>query len=60
MVSAGSWLIPAGLACAAGARLFLVFEELYPEAVRLDGGNSTALAATAGVILVLVLKAWGA
>ena len=60
VIGDGSWLIPAGLACAAGAMVFLVLEELYPEAVRLDAGNIAPLGATAGVVLVVMLKALGA
>jgi len=60
VIGDGSWLIPAGLACAAGAMVFLVLEELYPEAVRLDAGNIAPLGATAGVVLVVVLRGLGA
>lgn len=42
-------VIPAAMAAAAGAMVFIAFEELLPEALRLDGGNSGPVGAVLGV-----------
>lgn len=48
-------LLPFGLALAAGAMIYLVFEELLPEAQRASAGNAGSLGATLGVVTVIVL-----
>lgn len=55
LLAPDSPLIPAGLAAAAGAMVFISFEELLPEAQRCDGGNAGPVGAVLGVGAVLVL-----
>ncbi|MCC6669594.1 MAG: ZIP family metal transporter [Planctomycetes bacterium] len=57
LVTQAAWLLPAALAFAGGAMVYLVFEELLPEALRAADGNAASLGGTAGIVLVLVLGA---
>lgn len=60
-VLAAHWLpqdssaIPFSLAAAAGAMVFIAFEELLPESLRCDGGNAGPLGAALGVGGLIVL-----
>lgn len=57
VVGFAGWLLPAGLAAAAGAMIFVVLEELYPEALRAEAGNAAPIGAVAGVSAVIALTA---
>jgi zinc transporter, ZIP family len=49
-------LMPWALAMAGGAMLYVVFEELLPEAHRHQDGNITSIGALCGIMLVFVLS----
>ncbi len=55
LVGFASWLLPAGLACAAGAMVFVVLEDIYPEALRAAEGNAGPAGAVIGVTVVVAL-----
>jgi ZIP family zinc transporter len=55
LLPADAALIPAAMAAAAGAMVFIAFEELLPEALRLDAGNSGPIGAVLGVGGLIVL-----
>lgn len=48
-------LLPAGMAFAAGAMMYLVIDELMPDAREKAGGRVTAVACIAGIVLMIVL-----
>lgn len=54
-IAPGSWIIPAGLAAAAGAMVFIAFEELLPESYRCHAGNAGPVGAVLGVGGMIVL-----